>query len=214
MAKVRLAVVDDHSPVREGVISILQRQPGIEIIGEGASAEDAVRIATTAAIDVMLLDVRTPGGGIATLQKMAAASAFPKTVMLIVSEAGEDGHGATQADAQGIARKGLQKSALVRVAQSVRAGAMPVDVPRTDGGTGGTGAPSQAEPVRPAEPEPLTPRESEVLELVSRGMTNKEVARRLYLTDRTIKNYMTSIMSKLRVRNRVEAALSVERGRK
>lgn len=214
MAKVRLAVIDDHSLFREGVISILRNEPEIEIIGEGASADDAVCIAKCATVDVMLLDVSMPGGGIAALQKMAAAKVFPKTVMLTVSEANEDFLAAMKAGAQGYVLKGIHKSELVRAVLAVRDGRTFIDPVLADRMSGWSCATAKPERVDFPEPEQLTPREAEVLELVSRGLTNKEVARRLQLTHRTIKNYMTSIMGKLQVRNRVEAALSVERSRK
>lgn len=220
---IRLAVVDDHAVFREGVISVLSREQGIEVVGEGACADDAVRIADTLP-DIILLDVEMPGGGINAVERISRSYPLVRLLMLTVSENGTDVIRSFEAGASGYVLKGIMKSDLVNAVYSVHRGEAVISpnlaariLGRFGRPTGVAGASMADDAQNNAEMPPhdqLTQREEEVLILVSEGMTNKEVAERLKLSDRTIKNYMSSVMLKLQVRNRVEAVLKLQQMRR
>lgn len=209
MRAIRIAVVDDHPVFREGVISVLRSEEGFDLVGEGRCSDDAVRLASEMRPDVMLLDVSMPGGGINALKAITDTSQATRIIVLTVSENGEDVLKAFEAGATGYLLKGVHRSELIDAVRMARNGDMTIDPSLAFRIIGGL---SKAEAaggcsVSPQALDQLTPREQQVLDFVSQGLTNKEIALKLALTPRTVKNYMTSIMMKLRVRNRVEAAL-------
>lgn len=201
-----VAVVDDHPLFREGVAHTLGAQPGIEVIAEGESAADALRIAADRLPDIMLLDVSMPGGGLNAVRQIADAFPVIKLVMLTVSEGEEDVTAALRAGARAYVLKGVAARELVRILRDVAAGEVYV-TPSLAANllyelTGGAGRPTPASPL-----DELTERERQILELVAGGDSNKEIAARLSLSEKTVKHHMTNILQKLQVRNRVEAAL-------
>jgi DNA-binding NarL/FixJ family response regulator len=201
---IHVAVVDDHPLFREGVAHSLRTQPGIAVVAEGATAADALAIAADLP-DVMLLDVSMPGSGIAALGQITAAYPVVKVIMLTVSEDEEDVTAALRSGARGYVLKGVAARELVSIVRSVAAGEVYVTpslatsllVELTS-----TAGKSAASPL-----DDLTEREREILELVAGGDSNKEIASRLGLSEKTVKHHMTNILQKLQVRNRVEAAL-------
>jgi DNA-binding NarL/FixJ family response regulator len=199
--RIRIVVADDHPMFRAGVVASLAAQPDIEVVGEGASAPEAVSLVAQHSPDVALLDIAMPGGGLSAARDISAASPATRVVMLTVSEDEDDLLAAMKAGASGYVLKGAAASELVNVLRTVNAGEVYV-------------APGLAwgllrEMSRPrsAPLDELSAREHEVLELVAAGLSNQEIGDRLSLAEKTIKHYMTSILSKLRVRSRVEAAL-------
>jgi DNA-binding NarL/FixJ family response regulator len=206
---IRIAVIDDHPIFREGVGQSLACVDGIEVIGEGASAADALRVAEELRPDVMLLDISLPGGGIEAAANIARECPSVRVIILTVSESEHDVASALQAGARGYILKGSSSAEVVETVRAIFRGESYV-------------APSLAarlliqmgkrnEVVASEPANDLTNREDEILALVSNGMTNKEIANRLRLTERTIKHHMTSIMRKAKVRNRVEATLMFRR---
>jgi DNA-binding NarL/FixJ family response regulator len=199
--RIRIVVADDHPMFRAGVVASLAAQPDIEVVGEGASAAEALNLVAQHSPDVALLDIAMPGGGLSAARDISAASPATRVVMLTVSEDEDDLLAAMKAGASGYVLKGAAASELVNVLRTVNAGEVYV-------------APGLAwgllrEMSRPrsAPLDELSAREHEVLELVAAGLSNQEIGDRLSLAEKTIKHYMTSILSKLRVRSRVEAAL-------
>ena len=205
-----IAIVDDHPLFREGVVHTLGAQPDVEIVGEGESAEDAVRIAGERLPDIILLDVSMPGGGLNAVREIASAFPVVKIVMLTVSEEEEDVTAALRAGARAYVLKGVAARELVRILRAVAAGEVYV-TPTLAANllfelTGGSGR-------RKSNPlDELTERERQILELVAGGDSNKEIAAQLYLSEKTVKHHMTNILQKLQVRNRVEAALMARSG--
>jgi len=198
---IRVVVVDDHPMFRAGVVASLSAQPEIEVVGEGASADEARALVERLSPDVCLLDITMPGGGLVAARDITAASPQVKVGMLTVSEDQDDLLAAMKAGASGYVLKGATANDLGAVLRNVNAGEVYV-------------APALAwgllrEMSRPksAPLDELSAREREVLELVAAGLSNQEIGDRLSLAEKTIKHYMTSILSKLRVRSRVEAAL-------
>jgi two-component system, NarL family, nitrate/nitrite response regulator NarL len=207
---IRIAVIDDHPLFREGVVQVLRRMDSFDVVAEGGSAADAVRAAVETKPDLILLDVSMPGGGIAALQAITKTCPTVKALMLTVSEEDNDVFACLEAGACGYILKGVGSSELVRMIQAVRNGEMTITPSLAARLLARIGTKPAVDTVD--DPSVLTPRENEILDFVARGQTNKEVARTLRLSEKTVKHYMTSIMQKLHVRNRVEAAIRSRRG--
>ena len=221
---VRIVIVDDHPLFLEGVAATLSSEPDMEVVGEGGSAADALRLATTLLPDVLLLDVTMPGGGLEAAQAVAAACPVTKIVMLTFSEAEDDVLTALKHGARGYVLKGVTSGELKAHVRAVHAGEVSM-TPSLAAGllfeltTGAARAKAgQGDPAptagRDLEHDPvddLTRREQQILELVAAGKSNKEVGRTLSITEKTVKHYMSNILQKLQVRNRVEAALLAQR---
>jgi two-component system nitrate/nitrite response regulator NarL len=205
-----IAVVDDHPLFREGVVRSLEESGRFEVIAQGRTAEDAVRIVQSSNPDILLLDLSMPGGGQATLTSLAESHPTQKTVVLTVSEADEDVTAALQAGVRGYVLKGIGSQALMEVLSSVADGEQYVSPTLSARLLSKLSRPadSAAEPLAT-----LTVREREVLEEVSTGMSNKQVARRLGLEEKTVKHHMSRVLAKLHVANRTEAALMWARSR-
>ena len=202
---IRVVVADDHPLYREGVARSLTESGKFTIVGEAANGRDALAWVRTERPDVVLLDISMPDGGIATLQQIMALENPPRVAMLTVSEEDDDIMQALKAGALGYILKGVGARDLVQIVSDLAAGRSYV-------------APSLAIKVMAAMTAPravapasmldsLTKREEDILRLVSLGKSNKEVARDLELQEKTIKHYMTTILQKLQVRNRTEAAI-------
>jgi DNA-binding NarL/FixJ family response regulator len=199
--RIRLVVVDDHPMFRAGVVASIADQPDVEVVAEGASAAEALALAEKHEPDICLLDIAMPGGGLNAARDITAALPQTRVVMLTVSEDEDDLLAAMKAGASGYVLKGAAGSELAAVLRTVNAG----DVYVAPGLAWGL-LREMSRP-RSAPLDELTAREREVLELVAEGLSNQEIGDRLGLAEKTIKHYMTSILGKLRVRSRVEAAL-------
>jgi two-component system, NarL family, nitrate/nitrite response regulator NarL len=205
---VRLVLIDDHPLLREGVAYALSNEPDFEVVGQGADAETAINLAREHTPDVMLLDISMPGGGGLRAAEVISTE-FPviKIIMLTASESEENVLGAFKAGARGCVLKGVGGSEIVRIVRSILAGEPYVTPKLAAGLLGDARHPSTKSSAEANLLAELTRREREILELVAVGQSNKEVARNLNLTEKTIKYNMTNILQKLQVRNRVEAAL-------
>jgi two-component system nitrate/nitrite response regulator NarL len=207
----QIAIVDDHPLFREGVVHTLGAQPDIEIVGEGDSAEDAVRIVAERMPDILLLDVSMPGGGLNAVRQIAAAFPVVKVVMLTVSEAEDDVTAALRAGARAYVLKGVASRELARIIRNVAAGEVYV-TPSLAASllfemTGGRSSHAASNPL-----DGLTERERQILERVAAGDSNKEIGVQLGVSEKTVKHHMTNILQKLQARNRVEAALMARTG--
>jgi two-component system nitrate/nitrite response regulator NarL len=205
-AVVRIAIVDDHPLFREGVARSLSELGGFEIVGEGSTAADAERLAEVAGPDIMLLDISMPGGGLAAAAKILTTRPTLKIVMLTVSEASADLAAALKAGVQGYVLKGVGSTALAEILGSIAAGEKYVSPTLS--------AQVLNDLMRPEKRQAdllqlLSEREIGILTLVGEGLSNKEVARRLSLQEKTVKHHMTKVLAKLNVRNRTEAAVFI-----
>ena len=205
---IRLAVVDDHPLMRIGVEHILGQEEDFEIVGSGQCADDAVRIARELAPNIMLLDVNMPGGGVAAASEIIAAQPFIRILFLTVSERPEDVTAALDAGVRGYILKGISGPDLVRTIRSVGAGETYITPQFAARLLTLQNRPAAASPSRQDDASRLNHREAQVLKELSLGLTNKEIAKKLNLTEKTIKHYMTGVLQKLSVRNRVEAVLA------
>lgn len=208
-----IAIVDDHPLFREGVAHILEQQPGIDVVAQGASADEAIAIAGRYLPDVLLLDVSMPGGGLEAVRHIATAWPVIRVIMLTVSEQEDDVTTALRAGARAYVLKGVSSRELISVVRTVAAGEVYVTPSLATSllyELSGGGANPARSGGRAAEPQPLddlTDREREILEHVADGDSNKEIAARLQISEKTVKHHMTNILQKLQARNRVEAAL-------
>ncbi|MBP1884725.1 LuxR C-terminal-related transcriptional regulator [Sinorhizobium mexicanum] len=201
---IRVAVIDDHPLFREGVTRSLSEIDGFEIVAEGSSRDDALRIAQNLSPDVMLLDISMPGGGLNAIPLILELVPLQKIVMLTVSEAGDDVTAALNGGAKGYVLKGIGSRALADVIRTVASGDSYV-APTLSAKL--LSNPSPATVNKSDLIAELTAREHEVLRLVASGMSNKQVARKLDLQEKTVKHHMTQIMTKLGAANRTEAAM-------
>lgn len=200
---VRILLADDHPLFREGVAHSLGAEADFEVIAQASSGEEAVELAQRLQPDMVLLDVTMLGmGGIAAAGKIAASVPKVRIMMLTVSENRESLLAALKAGAHGYVLKGVSASALRAITRRVAGGEAYV--------TPALAAELLTELSRPHPPDSLselTARETGVLELLSQGLTNREIGERLHLAEKTVKHHMTNILQKLHVRSRTEAAL-------
>lgn len=206
LEKIRLVVADDHPLFRQGVIATLISAPDIEVIGEASDADGAVRVTRELLPDIALLDVSMPGGGLNAAYQITAACPVVRVIMLTVSESEDDVLKALQAGARGYILKGVAAGDLVRIVRQVNGGESYVTPALAAGLL--TELRGDRRRIGAAHLyQELTERERQILELVAKGQSNKEVARGLDLAEKTVKHHMTNVLEKLQVRNRVEAAL-------
>jgi two-component system nitrate/nitrite response regulator NarL len=206
IGSIRIAIIDDHPLFREGVTRSLSEIGGFEMVGEGATAQDAERIASTMRPDILLLDISMPGGGLTAVASILADHPAQKIVMLTVSETNADVTSALNAGVRGYVLKGVGSRALAEILRNVADGESylsPMLSARLL---------SDLQSLQPADGmadrlRQLTERQTEILRLVAEGLSNKEVALRLELQEKTVKHHMTGVLSKLNARNRTEAAL-------
>ncbi len=204
--KIQIVIVDDHPLFRDGVVQTLKSEADIEIVGQGTTANEAICLTQDLLPDVLLLDITIPGGGLKAAEAIAAKTPVTRIIMLTASAAEEDVLTALKVGARGYILKGVSGSELVKIVRDVHAGESYVTP--TLAASLLSEMRSPAGPRSPADPlDELTEREREILERVAGGLSNKEIAQQLFLSEKTIKHYMTNILQKLQVRNRVEAAL-------
>ena len=201
-APIRILIVDDHPVVLAGLVSMLGTQSGIEVVGAAQSGEDALNILARTPTDLVLLDLRMPGmSGIDTLQAFRRAKISARTIVLTSFETDENIYGAVQAGAQGYLLKDTPQASMVEAIRTVHSGRryLPPNI-----------AARLAERMMRTN---LTYRELEVLNMLSRGLTNKEIGTVLQISGNTVRNHVNSIIEKLEVSDRTEAATTaIHRG--
>lgn len=212
--KKRLIVVDDHPLVRKGVRDTINEEADLEVVGEGASADDAVRLAGEVRPDLILLDVTMPGDGVKAAERIHLSWPDMKVAMLTVRDDIGTVGAALRAGARGYISKGTAGPDLIDTLRRILRGEHYVD-PDLAARLLADGRSVEPSNVRPgSDSVPLTEREAQIFALIGRGLNNIEIAEALGLSENTIKHYITPLLTKLGVRNRVEAALLArERGR-
>ena len=200
---VRVLVVDDHPIVREGLRSFLASRDGIDVVGEAGTAEEAVAQAGRLRPDVVLLDLVMPGGGsVEAIGRLRALPSPPRVVVLTSFGADDQVVPAVRAGASGYLLKDVAPSELEAAVRAVGAGGAVLDpqvVPAVMGemarGPGAAGV------------DELTPRERDVLGLLGQGLSNRELAEALFVSEKTVKTHVSSILAKLRLADRTQAAV-------
>jgi two-component system nitrate/nitrite response regulator NarL len=207
---INLLVVDDHPLFRQGVVHSLGLEPDLKVVGETASGEEALALARTLLPDLVLLDISMAGwSGIETAGKISIACPATTIVMLTVSDDKDKLLAAFKAGARGYVLKGVSGKELAQVIRSAVAGEVYVSP--------SIAAEMLVSLTQGQAPDPLqelTDREREILQLIGTGLTNREIGERIFLSEKTVKHYVTNILQKLQVRSRVEAALVANRAGK
>ncbi|MDH6709959.1 DNA-binding NarL/FixJ family response regulator [Kitasatospora sp. MAA19] len=210
----RVLVADDQTVVREGIVMLLGLLPGIEVVGAAADGEEAVAMVERYHPDVVLMDLRMPRcDGVEATRRIRAA--HPRTEVVVLTTYADDDSlfPALQAGARGYLTKDAGGEEIARAIADVRAGAAGLSpqvqlrlLERLSGASGGS-AGAAGKPVgRPGElPDGLTAREAEVLALIAEGLSNTEIAQRLFVSPATVKTHINNLFAKTAVRDRAQA---------
>jgi DNA-binding NarL/FixJ family response regulator len=202
---VRVLVVDDQRLIRDGIASLLGLQPGVTVVGTAANGQDAVEQAVTLQPDVVLMDVRMPEvDGIAALETIRRRVPACRVVMLTTFDDEEYVVPAMRAGATGYLLKDLPARELAGAVRMAHAGVSQLD-PAAAARVAAALTPSTKD--EPTTGQPLTARELDVLRLIAQGATNREIATRLRLSEGTVKNHISRILTRLGLRDRTQAAL-------
>jgi two-component system nitrate/nitrite response regulator NarL len=203
---IRVVLADDHPIYRDGLARSLGDAEDITVVGQAGDGAEAAAVVLREVPDVVLLDISMPkGGGIGALTAIMQMPNPPRVAMLTASEADDDLMQALKLGAMGYILKGVGAGELVDLVRELQAGRSYVSP-----GLAGRLLVAMRRKEPAAEPNPLddlSKREEEILKLVAQGKSNREVGEALELQEKTVKHYMTSILEKLQVRNRVEAAM-------
>lgn len=206
----KVVVVDDHELFRQGVVGLLEER-GIDVVGEAGLGADAIPLAESIGPCVVLMDLRLPGmSGIEATQRLTAVAPLARVLVLTVCVDDQHIIDALLAGACGYV---LKDAPIEQIVEGIRAAARGESLisPRIASRlVRRVRQPDQME--QSVTREPLTPRELEVLGLVTRGLDNSEIAHALYLSQHTVKNHVSTILNKLQVENRIQAAVRAVRG--
>jgi DNA-binding NarL/FixJ family response regulator len=205
---IRVLIADDQVLVRAGFRAILEMEEDLEVVGEAVDGGEAVSVARALRPDVVLMDVRMPGvDGIEATRQLLRDGDAPRVLMLTTFDLDEYVYEAMKAGASGFLLKDALRDQLVSAVRTVAAGdalMAPALVRRLIEDYVRRPAPSSGPP---AELDALTEREREVLMLIARGLSNREIARRLFLSEATVRSHVTHILAKLGLRDRVQAVV-------
>jgi DNA-binding NarL/FixJ family response regulator len=208
---IRVLVADDETLVRAGIRMLLERVPDVDVVAEAADGDEALRRLDGASVDVGLLDVRMPRrGGIDVLQALAGRVQAPPCLLLTTFDDREALLAGLRAGARGYLRKDVTVETLVRAIHALADGRTFFQPSLTEKLLRGVReSPATGVPPAPVLLEPLTPRETEVMRMVAGGYSNREIGTALGAAEGTVKVHVSRILSKLGVRDRVQAVLRV-----
>jgi DNA-binding NarL/FixJ family response regulator len=201
---IRIVLADDHPVYRDGLRALIDRSPDLELVGEAATGIEAVQVAVASRPAVVLMDIQMPGiTGIEATRQILAAQPGARILVLTMSEDDDSLFAAMRAGARGYLPKDADSEDLVRAIRAVAVG----DVIFGESIATRLQSFFRIDRGRPAnDPFPeLTDREDEVLELIARGQSNGEIARRLGISDKTVRNHVANVFNKLQVADRAHA---------
>ncbi len=212
--KLSVLIVDDHPLFRQGVRATLEREPDIEVVGEAADGQEAIRLSEELAPEVVLIDISLPGlNGLEVARVIKRRQPQVCLIVLTVYEDDEQLFNAIKAGASAYSSKDVEPKQLLRMIRAVGHGRYLIDEHVFAKPHIATRVLHQFRELAAAEEElgalfsPLTGREIEILDCIAQGLTNKEIAERLYISSQTVKNHVTSILRKLQVNDRTSAVI-------
>lgn len=213
MGPIKLVIADDHALFREGLRRIFSMEKDILVVGEASSGDEAVSVVERMRPDILLLDLKMPkGDSLQSLAKINAKSPATKVMILTAYSETENVLDTAKGHARGYILKGVSSPTLLQAIRKVHAGEIWVDreLPAgvdfqriASGQSLDAGAPANE------TLQSLTKRELEILHLVAEGLSNDEIAKRIFISEKTVKTHLTNIFDKLQVHNRFKAALLV-----
>jgi DNA-binding NarL/FixJ family response regulator len=205
---IRVAIADDQQLVRMGLRMVLDAQPDIEVVAEAQDGEEAVAIARSADVDVLLMDVRMPRlDGIGATERIVAQGPRPGILVLTTFDLDEYAFAALRAGASGFLLKDALPSDLLAAIRAVHAGDAVLAPSVTRRMIAQFAASAPAAPRPSAALETLTPREREVFAAIAEGLTNDEIAERFFLAPSTVKTHIGRLLQKLGARDRVQLVI-------
>jgi DNA-binding NarL/FixJ family response regulator len=202
-APIRVFLLDDHEIVRRGVRELLEAEPDIEVVGEASSAAEALARVPATKPDVAVLDVRLPdGNGVAVCRELR--SNMPELACLMLTSFADDEalFDAIMAGAAGYVLKQIRGNDLVGAVRTVAAGGSLLDPKAAAAVMERMRAPKTADPLAG-----LTEQERRILDLIGEGLTNRQIGERMFLAEKTVKNYVSNLLSKLGLPRRTQAAV-------
>jgi DNA-binding NarL/FixJ family response regulator len=194
---IRILIVDDHPVVRAGLASMLGTQPGISVVGSASSGEEALDLVARAEPEIILLDLRMPGmNGIETIRALKGRGSNARIIILTSFETDEDVYRAVEAGAHGYLLKNTSEACMLEAIRAVHSNQryFPPAI-----------AAKLAERIARVT---LTARENQTLELLAKGLTNKQIGLALHISEHTARNHVNSILEKLGVSDRTEAVIT------
>jgi DNA-binding NarL/FixJ family response regulator len=204
---IRVCIADDQALIRSGLTALLELFDGLTVTTEAHDGEAAVAAVLADRPDVLLLDVRMPKlSGVEVLRALNAQAALPPTLLLTTFEDDAALIAGVRAGAKGFLLKGVTAEVLVEAIRTVAGGGTYLFAPLIDGSVPTSNTVWNEEAFE--TPEPLTPREREILKLMTSGISNREIASALHLGDGTVRNHVSNILSKLGVSDRTRAVLT------
>ncbi len=205
----RVLIVDDHEVVREGLRALLRRRPELAVVGEAESVASAIAEAERTQPDVVIMDVRLPdGSGVEACREIRSRQPAIKVIMLTSYADDEAVFASIMAGATGYLLKQTRSKALTDAIEQVMRGESLLDPAVTQRVLERV---RSADTTKDDELSLLSEQERRILELIAEGKTNKEIAQEVFLSDKTVKNYVSSILSKLNLHRRSEAAAFIAR---
>lgn len=204
---IRVLLVDDHALFRRGIASILAAERGFEVVGEASDGLGALERARELMPDVILMDIFMPGAnGLEATRRIKEALPYVKIVMLTVSEEDQNLFEAIKSGAQGYLLKKIEPQELFAMLKGVVQGDAPISRAMAAKILGEFAHQARQATAASLPGANLSPREKEVLDLVTQGKSNKEIAAALAIAENTVKNHLKNILEKLHLENRVQAA--------
>ena len=214
MVPIKVVIADDHTLFREGIRKILSLEKDILVVGEAARGDEVIKVTERTKPDVLLLDLKMPKGDVVqTLLDIREKSAATKVLILTAYSEDENILNTAKSGAMGYVLKGIDFPTLLQAIKTVHKGGLWVDkeMPSADafeeiarGQLNEVGEETHNDMI-----DMLTKREKEILRLVSEGLTNDEIGKKIFISEKTVKTHLTNIFDKLKVNNRFKAALLI-----
>jgi DNA-binding NarL/FixJ family response regulator len=207
IGKIRVGVIDKHPLFRDGVILALNSQPDIEVVAQGGSVWDAIEVAHKSQPDVMVLDSSTLDVSLGAVESILQQHPTIRILILAITADEEHVYTALKRGVRGYLLKGASGTDLIQTVRVLNQGQSFISPSLAAKLLMRSGPGSASEAKGLSQLPHLTPREQQILSILAQGRSNKEIGNKLDLSEKTIKHHLTNILQKLRVRNRVEAAL-------